>query len=43
MEEQEAPDTVYQPPMLAELGEFSEDTLGIGHFFSDGGGGYILV
>ncbi len=27
--------TVYEPPVLVELGEFGEDTLGNGHTFPD--------
>jgi hypothetical protein len=27
--------TVYEPPVLVELGEFSEDTLGFGRNFPD--------
>ncbi|MGH3708258.1 MAG: lasso RiPP family leader peptide-containing protein [Pseudonocardiaceae bacterium] len=37
MEEQmmDEPVTVYEPPVLVELGEFGEDTLGGGQAFSD--------
>jgi hypothetical protein len=30
--------TVYEPPVLVELGQFGEDTLGSGQAFSDSNG-----